>query len=216
MNQSALVLVAHADDETLGAGGMICKLLSQGWKVDVVALSSGVLDVRGEIEDNSDDFKRACKFLSVNSAVLLGYPDQKFDQVPVADMANSVFKLQLNPDLIITHVSSDLNRDHVITCEIAKIVGRPKTKPVSILGMEIPNTTFWNGKPFGANYFVDIERFLDTKIKAFNMYKNEIQDYPHPWSNEGLTLLAKYHGMQSGLTFAEAFIVIRGYDKHLG
>jgi LmbE family N-acetylglucosaminyl deacetylase len=216
MSQSALVLVAHADDETLGAGGMIGKLLSQGWKVDVVALSNGVLDVRGEIEDNSDDFKRACDYLSVNSAVLLGYPDQKFDQVPVAEMANSVFKLQLNPDMIITHVASDLNRDHVITCEIAKIVGRPKTKPVSILGMEIPNTTFWNGAPFAANYFVDIERFLDTKIKAFNMYKNEIQNYPHPWSEEGLTLLAKYHGMQSGLAFAEAFTIIRGYDKHLG
>lgn len=216
MSQSALVLVAHADDETLGAGGMICKLLSQGWKVDVVALSNGVLDVRGEIEDNSDDFERACDFLSVNSAVLLGYPDQKFDQVPVAEMANSVFKLQLNPDMIITHVASDLNRDHVITCEIAKIVGRPKTKPVSILGMEIPNTTFWNGAPFAANYFVDIEQFLDTKIKAFNMYKNEIQNYPHPWSDEGLTLLAKYHGMQSGLVFAEAFTIIRGYDKHLG
>lgn len=216
MNQSALVLVAHADDETLGAGGMICNLLSQGWKVDVVALSNGVLDVRGEIEDNSDDFKRACDFLSVNSAVLLGYPDQKFDQVPVAEMANSVFRLELNPDMIITHVASDLNRDHVITCEIAKIVGRPKTKPVSILGMEIPNTTFWNGAPFAANYFVDIEQFLDTKIKAFNMYKNEIQNYPHPWSDEGLTLLAKYHGMQSGLAFAEAFTIIRGYDKHLG
>jgi LmbE family N-acetylglucosaminyl deacetylase len=216
MNQRALVLVAHADDETLGAGGMIPKLQSQGWVVDVVALSSGVLDVRGAIEDNSGDFKRVCEYYAVNSATLLGYPDQKFDQVPVADMANSVFSLKLNPDMIITHVSSDLNRDHVITCEIAKIVGRPKSKPVSILGMEIPNTSFWNGTPFAANYYVDIEPFLDKKIEAFNMYKNEIQNFPHPWSDEGLTLLAKYHGMQSGLAFAEAFTIIRGYDKHLG
>jgi len=216
MSKNALVLVAHADDETLGAGGMISKLLTQGWRVDVVALSSGVLDVRGEIEDNSEDFKQACEFFGVNSSTLLGYPDQKFDQVPVADMANSVFNLKLTPDLIITHVASDLNRDHVITCEVAKIVGRPKTKPVSILGMEIPNTSFWNGVQFAANYYVDIEQFLDMKITAFNMYKNEIQSYPHPWSNEGLTLLAKYHGMQSGLAYAEAFTVIRGYDKHLG
>jgi hypothetical protein len=117
--------------------------------------------------------------------------------------------------MIITHVASDLNRDHVITCEVAKIVGRPKTKPISILGMEIPNTSFWNGVPFAANYYVDIESFLEKKIEAFNMYKNEIQSFPHPWSDEGLTLLAKYHGMQSGLAFAEAFTIIRGYDKHL-
>ena len=152
----------------------------------------------------------------MNSATLLGYPDQKFDQVPVADMANSVFNLNLYPDMILTHVSSDLNRDHVITCEVAKIIGRPKSKPVSILGMEIPNTSFWNGVPFVANYYVEIEQFLDKKIKAFSMYKNEIQNFPHPWSEEGLTLLAKYHGMQSGLVFAEAFAIIRGYDQHLG
>ena len=35
MSKNALVLVAHADDETLGAGGMISKLLTQGWRVDV-------------------------------------------------------------------------------------------------------------------------------------------------------------------------------------
>ena len=216
MRQRALVLVAHADDETLGAGGMISKLQTQGWTVDVVALSSGVLDVRGKIEDNSGDFKSVCEFLGVNSATLLGYPDQKFDQVPVADMANSVFNLNLYPDMILTHVSSDLNRDHVITCEVAKIIGRPKSKPVSTLGMEIPNTSFWNGVPFVANYYVEIEQFLDKKIKAFSMYKNEIQNFPHPWSEEGLTLLAKYHGLQSGLVFAEAFAIIRGYDQHLG
>ena len=216
MKQRALVLVAHADDETLGAGGMISKLQTQGWTVDVVALSSGVLDVRGKTEDNSGDFKSVCEFYGVNSATLLGYPDQKFDQVPVADMANSVSNLNLNPDMILTHVSSDLNRDHVITCEVAKIIGRPKSKPVSILGMEIPNASFWNGVPFAANYYVEIEQFLDKKIKAFSIYKNEIQNFPHPWSEEGLTLLAKYHGMQSGLVFAEAFTIIRGYDQHLG
>ena len=33
-NKSALVLVAHADDETLGCGGTIQKLLRGGWKVE--------------------------------------------------------------------------------------------------------------------------------------------------------------------------------------
>ena len=42
MSRKALVLVAHADDETLGAAGIISSLRTKGWIVDVVALSSGV------------------------------------------------------------------------------------------------------------------------------------------------------------------------------
>ena len=146
---------------------------------------------------------------------LLNFKDQKFDTVAISDLANAVGALKLKPDLIITHHENDLNKDHRITCEVAKIIGRPKTKPISILGCEIPGTSFYNGKIFQANYFVDISRYIDLKIKAFSKYHNEIQEYPHPWSKKGLKLLAEYHGMQSGFKYAEAFNLIRGYDDRL-
>ena len=211
----ALILVAHADDETLGAGGTIPKLVRKGWTVNVVALSDGVLDVRGTVEDNRPAFEAACAILGANSITLLGFKDQKFDQIPIADLANAVAALRLKPDLIITHVDTDLNMDHRLTCEVGKIVGRPKAKPISILGCEIPNTSFWNGHAFPANYYVDISDEIDVKVDAFSRYENELQDYPHPWSKKGLKLLAEYHGMQCGFGFAEAFSVIRGYEGRL-
>ncbi|OFZ80475.1 MAG: hypothetical protein A2583_14335 [Bdellovibrionales bacterium RIFOXYD1_FULL_53_11] len=214
-NLEALVLVAHADDETLGAGGVIQKLVKSGWKVNVTALSNGILDVRGMIEDNRSGFESACKLLGVHDCRLLGFKDQKFDEIPMADLANSVASLHLKPDLIITHVDSDLNMDHRLTCEVAKIIGRPKSKPVSILGCEIPNTSFWNATTFPANYFVDITDEVDLKIEAFAKYTGEIQEYPHPWSRKGLKLLAEYHGMQAGFRFAEAFSIIRAYESRL-
>lgn len=211
----ALILVAHADDETLGVGGTIPKLLKKGWNVKVIALSDGVLDVRGTIENNRLGFQAACAILGVQECRLLGFKDQKFDEVPMADLANAVASLRLMPDLIITHVDTDLNMDHRLTCEVAKIIARPKSKPVSILGCEIPNTTFWNAKIFPANYYVDISEQIDLKVDAFSKYENELQDYPHPWSKKGLKLLAEYHGMQSGFRFAEAFSVIRAYEGRL-
>lgn len=211
----ALVLIAHADDETLGAGGTIPKLIERGWGVHVVALSDGVLDVRGTVEDNRPGFAAACKMLGVHGAEMLGFKDQRFDLEPVADLANSVSSLGLKPDLILTHVETDLNRDHQITCEVAKIVGRPKAKPISILGCEIPNTSLWNGRPFPANFYVDVTDTIDLKVEAFAQYENEIQDYPHPWSKYGLKLLSEYHGMQSGFRYAEAFSVIRAYEGRL-
>jgi len=208
----ALVLVAHADDETLGSGGLIQKLVAQQWDVDTVIMSDGTLTVRGVVEDNREDARTACKILGLaKPPVMLGFADQKFDTYPMADLANAVLELKLEPDLIITHVDTDLNMDHRLVCEAAKIVGRPKRKPVAIIGSEIPNTSFWNGHVFPANYYVDISNEIDRKIEAFSAYRNELQNYPHPWSKEGLKLLAQYHGMQCGCAYAEAYHVIRGH-----
>jgi N-acetylglucosamine malate deacetylase 1 len=213
--RAALVLVAHADDETLGCGGTIPKLLVEGWSVDVVIMSDGVVRARGHEQDSGADAMAACARLGVGTPRFLGFADQRFDAVPMADLANAVDALGLAPDLILTHVDTDLNRDHRLVCEVAKIVGRPRRKPVAILGCEIPSTTFWNGASFLANYYVDISEELDTKIEAFACYKQELQPYPHPWSREGLRLLAQYHGMQAGLGYAEAFSLIRGYEGRL-
>lgn len=211
--RKAMILVAHADDETLGAGGLIQKLLATEWDVDVVIMSDGMLTVRNVIEDNRADAVTACRRLGLTRApVFLGFADQKFDTYPMADLANSVLELGIEPDLIVTHIDTDLNLDHRLVCDAAKIVGRPKKKPVSILGIEIPNTSFWNGHVFPANYYVDISLEIEIKIEAFAAYQNELQQFPHPWSREGLNLLSKYHGMQCGCAHAEAFTIIRGHS----
>jgi LmbE family N-acetylglucosaminyl deacetylase len=210
--RKAMILVAHADDETLGAGGLIQKLLATAWDVDVVIMSDGMLTVRDVVEDNRADALTACRRLGLKKdPIFLGFADQKFDTYPMADLANAVLELKLEPDLIVTHVDSDLNLDHRLVCDAAKIVGRPKRKPIAILGSEIPNTSFWNGRVFAANYYVDISREIDVKVEAFAAYRNELQQFPHPWSREGLKLLSQYHGMQCGCPYAEAFSIIRGH-----
>ena len=138
--KEALVLVAHADDESLGAGGLIQKLVKTNWNVSIAILSDGILTVRGKVQNNIDDARKACKILGVKEPKFLGYKDQKFDTYAIAEMANSVITLNLDPDLIITHVETDLNLDHRIVLDIAKIIGRPKKKPITILGCEVPNT----------------------------------------------------------------------------
>jgi LmbE family N-acetylglucosaminyl deacetylase len=209
--RKAMILVAHADDEVLGAGGLIQRLIKADWNVSVVIMSDGQLTVRDVPQDNKTDVYRCCTILGLRSdPILLNYPDQKFDAIPIADMVNAVLKLGFEPDLIVTHVDTDLNLDHRIVCDIAKIVGRPKKRPVAILGCEIPSTTNWNGKQFPANFYVDITNEIETKVEAFSQYRNELQEFPHPWSRHGLQLLAQYHGMQSGFLHAEAFHVIRG------
>jgi LmbE family N-acetylglucosaminyl deacetylase len=209
--RQAVIVAPHADDETLGAGGLIVRLLHAGWRVRVVIVSEGVVTARGDRQVNSEHAHAACRILGVEPPRFLGLPDQQFDTVPMATLASAVSGAVGDADLIVTAASTDLNGDHRLVAEAVRIAARPRPRPVSILEAEIPSTTFWNGEPFPANYYVDITDALETKIRALEEYRNEIKPFPHPWSREGLTLLARYHGMQAGYGAAEAFRLIRGY-----
>ena len=214
--RQALVLMAHADDETLGAGGTILHMLATGWEVNVVLLTDGKIATRSTgIDDNRSAAFEACEILGCNPPTILGFADQKFDNYPIADIANEVFQLNLEPDLIITHSPFDLNGDHKITYEVAMIIGRPRYRRTSILSAEIPKNNFWNGRAFNPNYFVDVSDYMDAKLQAFEAYKNEAKEYPHAFSTGGLKLLAEYHGFHSGYGLAEGFNVVRGYSDSL-
>ncbi len=208
--KSALILVAHADDETLAAGGTICKLVEEGWIVDVVILSDTVR-FGGAGLSNRSAAEEACDILGVHNLTILDVPDQVFDTIAMAELTQKVVALKLEPDLIITNSDQDLNKDHRLTCEDVKINGRSIIKLVYIISGEIPNTAFWNGNQFSSNFYVDISPHIETKIQAFKHYVHEIRTFPHPWSEEGLRLLAQFRGMECGLPFAEAFTLIRGY-----
>lgn len=209
------LLIAHADDETLGAGGLIPKLIAGGHKLQVVLASDGHIQARSEGIRNMDAFNTACKLFGIHDIQYLRLEDQYFDKYPVAEISNNAMKCADAPDLIITHTDSDLNRDHRIINEVAKIIGRPKTKPVSILGMEIGNTSRWNGRSFNPQLYVDITDTIGLKQQAFALYENEIRAFPYPYSDKGIEVLAQFRGMESGCEYAEAYEVIRMHNQHI-
>ncbi|MEL6697405.1 MAG: PIG-L family deacetylase [Bacteroidota bacterium] len=207
---NVLLLFAHADDESLGAGGTIPRLLNEGHQLQLITLSEGIIRMRETQDDNLPAYRKACEHLQLDDYQTLGYADQQFDAFPLAELTRGVSQaLSFEPDWIITHADTDLNKDHQIVSDIAKIIGRPRKKPVRILGCEIPCGSIWRGNPFPAQFYIDISETLPTKLKAFEQYQNEIHPFPDPFSTEGLETLAKFRGMESGHTAAEAFQVIR-------
>ena len=207
-----LLLLAHADDETLGAGGTIQKMLAKGHHVRLIIVSDGVVAMRDNQSDNRQALGQACEILGITEKICLGFKDQQFETYPIAEIANQVFRIMGQPDLIITHSEKDLNQDHRIVNEVAKIVARPRGKQISILACEIPFVAAWNQQAFQPQLFVDITDFLDTKIKAFEVYQNELRHFPDPYSREGLKTLARYRGMEAGYKAAEGFEVIRWFE----
>ena len=125
-----LFLVAHADDEALGPGGLIKKLTKNKLNVKLMVLSDGKITVRNKPIDNSKHLEKSAKILGIKNLNLLGYKDQIFEKYPVSEIANSILSHNFNPDIIITHSKSELNKDHRITLEVAKIIARPQKKNV--------------------------------------------------------------------------------------
>jgi len=215
MSMNITLLIAHADDETLGVGGLIPKLIARGHKLQVVLASDGHIQARQEGIHNMNAFNEACKLLGIHDVQYLHLEDQCFDKYPMAEISNKAMRCVNAPDLIITHTDTDLNRDHRIINEVAKIVGRPKHKPVSILGMEIGNTSRWNGRSFNAQLYVDITDTIALKQQAFALYENEVRAFPYPYSAKGIEVLAQFRGMESGCLYAEAYEVIRLHNQHI-
>ena len=210
-----LFLVAHADDEALGPGGLIKKLSKHKANIKLVVISDGKITVRNKFVDNSKHLMNSTKILGIKDIDLLGYKDQMFETYPISKIANSLINKGFNPDLIVTHSASELNKDHRIALEVAKIIARPHKKKCSIISFDIPNNSFNHTKNFKPNFFVNISKEIKDKISAFKKYKNELQKYPHPYSEGSLELIAKYYGFLSGYKYAEAYEIVKLYEDHL-
>jgi len=222
-NKTILIVAAHPDDEVLGCGGTIARLIKEGFEVYTLILGEGITsrdDMRDrkrreeEITELKGEAKEANKILGVKEVFFYDFPDNRFDTVPFLDIVKVIEKVKnsINPEIIFTHYEMDLNIDHQITYRAVITATRPlKEETVKeIYSFEIPSSTEWRYPlNFSPDVFFDISTTIDIKIKALEKYKTELKKYPHSRSLEGVKLIAKNWGIKVGLEYVEAFKVVR-------
>ena len=213
-----LVVVAHPDDETLGAGATIYKLIKQGHNVAVAIMSTHAA-ARANISDTlAEDQNNAMKILGVENVYEADFPNIKMNIIPHLELVQFVEKCieEFKAEVIITHHPSDTNIDHIETSRAVQAAcrlfqRREDVLPLKeLLFMEVPSSTEWSvdesSNRFMPNHFVEIGKDgVDMKIKALSAYKGVMRPYPHPRSTEALEGLAAYRGSQAGCNYAEAF-----------
>lgn len=213
-----LVVVAHPDDEVLGAGATIHKLVTEGNEVAIATMANHAA-ARANISDTlKDDQAKALNIIGVTKTYAADFPNIKMNTIPHLDLVQFVEKCieESNAEAIITHHPADTNVDHRATSEAVQAAmrlfqrkpGIPKIK--EFLYMEVPSSTEWSldssVSRFTPNTFVEIKKEgLEIKLKALGAYKGVMRPYPHPRSIEALTGLAAFRGSQAGIEYAEAF-----------
>lgn len=115
------LVVAHPDDETLGAGGSMYKWTREGHTVDVCIMCTEVKARAFRTEDNELDEDKnkndSNKFLGVNKIYEGTFPNIEMNTVPHLRLVQFIEQAirESEPDVIITHHTADTNNDHLQT-----------------------------------------------------------------------------------------------------
>lgn len=148
-----LLVVAHPDDEVLGAGASIYKWSQGGNTVDVAIMCTEAKARAFRPEDNEldDDMNASTKFLGVNRKFEATFPNIEMNTVPhlqLVQFIESAIK-ESEPDIVITHHPADTNNDHLQTsmaCQeaIRLFQRRPEVERIKeVWYMEVPSCSEW-------------------------------------------------------------------------
>lgn len=222
-----LLVVAHPDDEVLGAGASIWNWTRKGDVVDVALMctEAKARAFRPGDEEMNSDLDESAAYLGINKKYEATFPNIEMNTVPhlkLVQFIESAIK-ESEPDVIITHHPADTNNDHLQTsmaCQeaIRLFQRRPEVNRVKEFWyMEVPSCSEWAINNafnlFRPNCYVEVgKEGVDAKIKALSMYRGVMRPYPHPRSAEYITGLAAMRGGQWGQNYSEAFeVVLRAY-----
>lgn len=213
-----LLVVAHPDDECLGAGATIHRLVRAGNSVAVATMANQAAARVNLSSALAEEQARAFEILGIGKAYAADFPNIKMNTVSHLELVQFIEGCiqDFGAEAIITHHPSDTNIDHAITSGAAQAAARlfQRREGVPALRelryMETASATEWSLDSslnrFLPNHYVEIgEDGLEVKLRALACYKGVMRPYPHPRSAEALRGLAAWRGAQAGCLYAEAF-----------
>lgn len=210
IDRKVLVFAPHPDDETIGCGGTIAKIIKGGGDVVIVWMTSGELGTKdhhrnGELANVRErEAKKVATTLGVKSYYFLRQPDSFLLATPQLIKQVAEIITTHKPETILCSYWDKMNNDHIVTYDIvtrATLLAGGISK--SLLCYEV-----WTPIE-DCNHYEDISNSFDLKLKALSYYKSQIQIIPYHKAIEGLN---RYRGLMGiGKKYAEAFKII--YSK---
>ena len=214
MTKKVLFIVPHADDEVLGFGGIIAKLVDLKANITVTFLQA---PNNTRAEKQLEASRQAKDILGYNHANYLYLSNDSLCNDPF-NLIHTVEKhlADLNPDIIYTTSLGDNHQDHKSLYRAVSVACRPagliavKTVYAGEVVSSFDQSFGCERNFFTPNVYEEItDSQLNRKIKALQVYKTEVRNFPHPRSIEQIKAKAMCRGAECNSRYAEAFMLLR-------
>ena len=218
--KKVLVVSAHPDDETLGAGGTLLMHRKKGDELYWLIVTN-VFEHQGfskeRVESRQKEIQEVSNLYGFTKVFMLDYPTMSITSETLLSMIPkiSVVFQDVQPEVIYSLNRSDAHSDHrylsdaIMAC--TKSFRYPFIKKVLMYEC-ISETEFappYPEKVFIPNYFVDITEFIEKKIEIMRVFESELGEPPFPRSEENIKALARFRGSSVGCHYAEAYQVVK-------
>lgn len=214
-----IAVAPHPDDEILGVGGTLLRRKAEGGEVAWLVITGISADAgwpEDQVKQRAVEMERVSEIFSFDEVYTLNFPTTRLDTLPMGDLVAQISNAlkSFEPDEIFVPHPSDVHSDHRIVFDAVasstKWIRSPFVK--RILAYEtLSETEFGLGvtQSFRPNVFVDINDYLEEKLRAMDVYESEQGEFPFPRSHEVIRALAALRGAASGYRAAEAFELLR-------
>ncbi|WP_260483861.1 PIG-L deacetylase family protein [Sphingomicrobium flavum] len=223
---SILVLAPHADDETLGMGGTIARLVDEGEQVTVAVLTGHGEEAhpiwpKSAWDEIRAECVKACAVLGCGEPIYRELPAALLDATASHEVNRVVGDLirEVNPRELYIPFAHDLHKDHHAIAYAAVVAARPYLASAGgierVLAYETVSETHLTpfAPAFTPNVFVDISATLQRKLAAMRCYASQLQPDHQPRSIANLEALARLRGTHMGVAAGEAFALIGEYRR---
>ena len=214
-----IIIAPHPDDEVLGAGGTLLRRKAEGSVVAWLIVTSITADSHfsdEKIKQRADEIKRVTAVFGFDAVFELNFPTTQLDQISMSDLVISVSNVfnTFEPEEVFVPHPADVHTDHGVVFNAVASCTKWFRYPsvIRVLAYEtLSETDFGLGteQGFRPNVFVNIEPYIEDKLRAMDIYASELGEFPFPRSHEAIRALATLRGAASGFKAAEAFELLR-------
>lgn len=209
---SIVVVGPHPDDQELGMGGSIARLVAQGHRVHLIDATTGEPTPFGSEETRTIEKAKAAQILGV-SRTLVGLKNREvIHDLPSRHKMAAVFRKH-RPDWIFVPYGTDAHPDHVAVTKIVEdarfdakltkssIPGEP-CYPKRIIYYFATHLRI----NFQPTFCLDISEQIETKMAAINAYQSQFAGNPGGQHvPEMVKTINAYFGGRIGVKYAEPF-----------
>jgi bacillithiol biosynthesis deacetylase BshB1 len=169
---------AHPDDVELGIGGLVNRLVRDGYEVSILDLTRGEMGTRGTPEERAREALDAAHVLGVARRDNAGLPDGGLMDTPEQRLAVVPFIRELRPKVILAPMGNDRHPDHgaahhlLVSANYMAGLGRIESEREPYRAPRMYFYPAYAGAGLPA-LIADVSDTFETKLEAIRAYRSQ-------------------------------------------